>query len=83
MTILGPTSPPRFPIGHSDYKEVRQLDLTYVDKTLWVANVLNNPTKVLLVPRPRRFGKTLNMTTLRHFLERVGILKRESSPKAT
>lgn len=70
MTILGATSPPRFPIGHSDFRELRQAGLTYVDKTLWIAEVLRNPAKVLLVPRPRRFGKTLNMTTLRYFVER-------------
>jgi hypothetical protein len=70
MTILGPTSPPRFPIGQSDYALVRRQDLTYVDKTLWIADVFDNPATVLLVPRPRRFGKTLNMTTLRYFAER-------------
>lgn len=70
MTILGPTSPPRFPIGQSDYVLVRRQHLTYVDKTRWIADVLDNPASVLLVPRPRRFGKTLNMTTLRHFLDR-------------
>jgi hypothetical protein len=70
MAILGATSPPRFPIGHSDFLEVRRQGLTYVDKTLWIADVLSNPSKVLLVPRPRRFGKTLNMTTMRYFLER-------------
>jgi hypothetical protein len=70
MTILGPTSPPRFPIGHSDYRELRRSNLTYVDKTLWISDVFSNPAKVLLVPRPRRFGKTLNMTTLRYFAER-------------
>lgn len=71
MTVLGPTAPARYPIGHSDYAEVRRSGLTYVDKTLWVSDVLDNPAKVLLVPRPRRFGKTLNMTTLRYFVERT------------
>lgn len=71
MTVLGAIAPPRFPIGHSDYAELRRSGLTYVDKTLWIAEVLDNPAKVLLVPRPRRFGKTLNMTTLRYFVERA------------
>jgi hypothetical protein len=70
MAILGPTNPPRLPIGHSDYAEVRRQGLTYVDKTRWIARVLDDAAKVILVPRPRRFGKTLNMTTLRAFVER-------------
>lgn len=70
MTVLGPT-PPRFPIGLSDYEQVRQEGYTYVDKTAWIADVLDGPAQALLVPRPRRFGKTLNMSTLRYFAERV------------
>jgi hypothetical protein len=65
MAILGPTNPPRFPIGTSDYAMLRRDRLTYVDKTRWIARVLDDAAKVILVPRPRRFGKTLNMTTLR------------------
>ena len=68
--ILGATQPPRYPIGHSDYKNLRRAGFTYIDKTRWVADILDNSAHVLLVPRPRRFGKTLNMTTLRAFLER-------------
>ncbi|TVR03478.1 MAG: hypothetical protein EA398_04975 [Deltaproteobacteria bacterium] len=68
--ILGATNPPDFPIGESDYRTLRRAGQTYVDKTLWIADLLDNSGKVLLVPRPRRFGKTLNMTTLRAFLER-------------
>jgi hypothetical protein len=71
MTVLGATSPPRFPIGHSDYLQLRRSGLTYVDKTLWVADTLDDPALVTLIPRPRRFGKTLNMSTLRYFVERT------------
>ena len=69
MTVLGPT-PPYIPIGISDYAELRERGFTYVDKTSFVAEVLASGAKAMLVPRPRRFGKTLNMSTLRYFLER-------------
>jgi hypothetical protein len=71
MTILGATSPPRFPIGQSDYALLRRHGLTYVDKTIWAADILGSGSVIHVVPRPRRFGKTLNMSTLRYFVERT------------
>jgi hypothetical protein len=71
MTILGATSPPQFPIGQSDYALLRGQGMTYVDKTMWVADVLGHSALIHVVPRPRRFGKTLNMSTLRYFVERT------------
>jgi hypothetical protein len=71
MTILGATSPPQFAIGQSDYALLRRQGMTYVDKTLWVADVLGHASVVHVVPRPRRFGKTLNMSMLRYFVERT------------
>jgi hypothetical protein len=70
------TSPPpspkvRLPIGISDFRELRECGLRYVDKTDFVAGVVTAANKVLLFPRPRRFGKTLNLSTLRCFVERV------------
>ena len=62
--------PLRIALGTSDFIDLRADDCVYVDKTQWVADVLMDPTKVLLFTRPRRFGKTLNMTTLRAFVER-------------
>ena len=43
----------------------------YVDKTAFIAEVLQNPGQVLLISRPRRFGKSLNLSTLRYYLERT------------
>jgi len=60
----------RAPLGHSDFLKLRRAGVTYVDKTALVAEVLEAPAEVLLLPRPRRFGKTLNLSTLRYFLER-------------
>lgn len=71
MRLLGPI-PPRFPIGVSDYQRLRREGYTYVDKTEFIADVLDGGAVTMLFPRPRRFGKTLNMSTLRAFLERGG-----------
>ncbi|RKZ88836.1 MAG: AAA family ATPase, partial [Candidatus Parabeggiatoa sp. nov. 1] len=64
----------KLPIGVSDFKEVREEDYYYVDKSLFIKEVIDRATKVLLLPRPRRFGKTLNLSMLRYFFE-----KREDS----
>lgn len=55
------------PIGIDDFKEIRQRNCYYIDKTGLIRDLLNNPSKVTLFTRPRRFGKTLNMSMLRHF----------------
>ena len=62
--------PLRFPIGLSDFRSVRQDGFAYVDKTSLIDDVLAEGAQVLLVPRPRRFGKTLNLSMLRYFLEK-------------
>jgi hypothetical protein len=58
------------PIGISDFRKLRQQQRTYVDKTASVARVLTSAAEVLLFPRPRRFGKTLWLSTLQAFVER-------------
>jgi hypothetical protein len=60
----------QLPIGISDFKEVREENYYYVDKSLFIQEVINRSSKVLLLPRPRRFGKTLNLSMLRYFLEK-------------
>src|SRR5262245_24228623 len=67
---MHPGSPPRLPIGVSDFRKLRELGLVYVDKTDFVTQVLASGNEVVLVPRPRRFGKTLNLSTLRCFVEK-------------
>ena len=57
-----------FPIGTSDFKELIQKESIYVDKTLFIKEVMENHAKVILFTRPRRFGKTLNMSMLSYFL---------------
>jgi hypothetical protein len=59
------------PIGISDFRELREKELTYVDKSGLLIDMIDMPgAKVLLLPRPRRFGKTLNLSMLRCFFER-------------
>ena len=61
--------PRKLPIGRSDFKAVIEEGYYYVDKSLLIKEVLNASAQVLLLPRPRRFGKTLNMQMLRHFFQ--------------
>jgi Predicted AAA-ATPase/PD-(D/E)XK nuclease superfamily len=58
------------PIGISDFRKLRAQGRSYVDKTECIARMLAAPAEVLLFPRPRRFGKTLLLTTLQAFVER-------------
>ena len=61
----------RIPIGIDDFRELRELGLEYVDKSHLIREVLDDVgVKVVLLPRPRRFGKTLNLSMLRCFLEK-------------
>ena len=57
------------PIGIEDYPEMIQDDFYYVDKTLIIKELLDNKTKVFLITRPRRFGKTLGLSTIQTFFE--------------
>ena len=62
--------PPKPPIGLSDFPRLIREGYAYVDKSLLVRSVLDSPAQVLLLPRPRRFGKTLNLSMLRAFFDR-------------
>ena len=54
-------------IGGQDFKELRENDVFYVDKTAFIKNWWENMDSVTLITRPRRFGKTLNMSMLNYF----------------
>ncbi len=60
------------PIGISDFRKLRENDYHYVDKSLFVRDVTRSSAEVLLISRPRRFGKTLNLSMLRYFYEKSG-----------
>ena len=57
------------PTGIEDFKEIRTDGYYYVDKTALIEQILDKRSKVTLFTRPRRFGKTLNMSMLRYFFE--------------
>ena len=57
------------PTGIDDFREIREGGYYYIDKTLMIRDFLSYRDKVSLITRPRRFGKTLNMTMLRDFLD--------------
>lgn len=58
------------PIGYSDFKDLIDKNLYYIDKTLLVDELEKTGAQVVLIPRPRRFGKTLNLSMLRYFYEK-------------
>ena len=59
----------RLPMGIESFKEIRRQKFYYVDKTALIRELLENWGKVTLFTRPRRFGKTLNMSMLKCFFE--------------
>ncbi|ETX02274.1 MAG: hypothetical protein ETSY1_04185 [Candidatus Entotheonella factor] len=65
-----PPSSIKLPIGIADFRNLREDKRLYVDKSAFISEVLRDHAVVLLVPRPRRFGKTLNLSLLRYFLEK-------------
>ena len=59
----------KLPIGIEDFEKLRQYDFYYVDKTGLMKELLQNWGEVNLFTRPRRFGKSLNMSMLKYFFE--------------
>ena len=60
--------PKKVGLGEDDFKLFRKKDLYYVDKSMYIKEFVDNADKVVLVTRPRRFGKSLNMSMLDCFL---------------
>jgi len=57
----------KLPIGLSDFKNLIENNYYYVDKSLFVKELYEAAGEVILIPRPRRFGKTLNLSMLKYF----------------
>ena len=57
----------KLPVGISDFKDVIENNYYYFDKTKFIENILEDGSKVKLFTRPRRFGKTLNISMLKYF----------------
>ena len=61
----------KIPIGIDDFRELRERGLAYVDKSSMIRELLDDPgLEVALFPRPRRFGKSVNLSMLRWFFEK-------------
>jgi hypothetical protein len=61
----------KIPLGTDDFKKVREDHCYLVDKTPLIEELLTRGAQITLFPRPRRFGKTLNMSMLRYFFEKT------------
>jgi len=57
----------KLPLGLSDFKTVIEDNYYYIDKSLLIKELFETAGQVLLIPRPRRFGKTLNLSMLKYF----------------
>ena len=59
----------RYAIGQQDFKTLREDDALYIDKTSYIGKIVSSKTKYYFLARPRRFGKSLFLSTLRYFFE--------------
>jgi hypothetical protein len=59
------------PLGKSDFRSLIEDNLYFVDKSLFIKDIIENSSDIILFPRPRRFGKTLTLSMLRYFFEKV------------
>ena len=57
----------KLPIGIENFAELRTKDYYFIDKSLFIKDLIDKAPKVLLLTRPRRFGKTLLMSMVKHF----------------
>ena len=57
----------KIPIGRSNFKELIEDNFYYIDKTDFISEIVDSSAKVILLPRPRRFGKTLNLSMVNYF----------------
>ncbi len=59
----------KLPIGISDFRELRENDYFFLDTSEFIGNIYREDAKSILITRPRRFGKTLNMSMLNYFFD--------------
>ena len=70
------------PIGVDNFADVIKTGYYYIDKTIFIKELLDLRGKVNLFTRPRRFGKTLNLSMLRYFFEDTGDAEKIARNKA-
>ena len=56
-------------LGIDDFRQIIKEDCYYFDKTNWIEELLKDRSQIKLFTRPRRFGKTLNMSTIKYFFD--------------
>ena len=56
-------------LGTSEFKKMRTRNNYYIDKTMFIKDIIDNKSEVTLITRPRRFGKTLNMSMLKYYFD--------------
>ena len=59
----------KYPIGQQDFKILRERGLLYIDKTEFLRKIIDDGSQYFFLARPRRFGKSLFLSTLRYFFE--------------
>lgn len=69
-------------IGHQNFEQLIQAGCFYIDKTGFIREWWENQDVVTLITRPRRFGKTLNLSMLRYFFEDTGDEERNGQNRA-
>ncbi len=70
------------PVGVENFEDIVKSGYYYVDKTMFIKELLDLKGKVNLFTRPRRFGKTLNLSMLRYFFEDTGDVKKNEENKS-
>ena len=70
------------PVGVENFEDIVKSGYYYVDKTMFIKELLDLKGKVNLFTRPRRFGKTLNLSMLRYFFEDTGDAKKNEENKS-
>ena len=60
----------KIPIGKSDFKSIIEDNFYYIDKSEFISEIIDSSADVILLPRPRRFGKTLNLSMLNYFFSK-------------
>lgn len=70
-TLQSPENKLPIPIGVDDFKKMIDQKYMYVDKTLLIKEFLETGADVILITRPRRFGKTISLSMLKYFFEKT------------
>lgn len=60
----------KLPVGIDDFKILQEENYYFVDKSLFIKEIIDEGAQVILLPRPRRFGKTLNLSMLKYYFEK-------------